>query len=362
MPSAVDLARFRRRQLLRIVLRDVLGVATLSDVTSELSNLADAMLDVAYRRIREEFVARHGEPRLADGAAVRLLGDLAGQAGRPGAELQLGYRPDVRLRRQRRNRWPGAHQQQGVLQEGRQPVHRAAFHLHRRRPMLPRGPAAAAGRHAWARSASPRRAPRAYYRERARDWEKQMLIKARVSAGEPEPGAGAAGFRRAADLPELARFPRGGRRSPKRASGSAKKWPARAARRRSGLDIKLTPGGIRDIEFLVQCLQRLHGGREPWVRHGGTMLALFRLRDKGLLSAGEYARLATAYQFLRLPGAPAAIRRRPADAHAAGGSGRSGSAGAQDAARRQRAGAPRRETLERTCRNTWRPCGRSTSG
>ena len=67
----------------------------------------------------------------------------------------------------------------------------------------------------------------------------------------------------------------------------------------AGLDIKLTPGGIRDIEFLVQCLQRLHGGREPWVRHGGTMLALFRLRDKGLLSASEYARLASAYQFLR---------------------------------------------------------------
>src|SRR6185369_8235925 len=49
----------------------------------------------------------------------------------------------------------------------------------------------------------------------------------------------------------------------------------------------------------VQCLQRLHGGREPWIRHGGTTLALFRLRDKGLLSDGEYARLASAYSFLR---------------------------------------------------------------
>src|SRR6185369_16139220 len=74
-----------------------------------------------------------------------------------------------------------------------------------------------------------------------------------------------------------------------------------AAKKRSpgGLDVKLTPGGIRDIEFLVQCLQRLHGGREQWIRHGGTMLALFRLRDKQLLSDGEYARLAAAYQFLR---------------------------------------------------------------
>ena len=55
-----------------------------------------------------------------------------------------------------------------------------------------------------------------------------------------------------------------------------------------GLNVKLTPGGIRDIEFLVQCLQRLHGGREAWVRHGGTMLALSRLRDKGLLSGSEF--------------------------------------------------------------------------
>ncbi len=74
-----------------------------------------------------------------------------------------------------------------------------------------------------------------------------------------------------------------------------------AARRGAsqGFNIKLAPGGIRDIEFLVQCLQRLHGGRDRWVRHGGTLLALSRLRDKDLLSATEYSRLVSAYQFLR---------------------------------------------------------------
>src|SRR5262249_16733279 len=68
VPEAVDLAQFRRVQLLRIVLRDVLGMATLSDVTQELSHLADAILDVTLRRLRSEFVARHGEPRLPDGS------------------------------------------------------------------------------------------------------------------------------------------------------------------------------------------------------------------------------------------------------------------------------------------------------
>src|SRR6185295_6847903 len=93
VPTAVDLARFRRRQLLRILLRDVLGVCTLSGVTEELSNLADAILDVACRRIRAEFVARHGEPRLPDGGvcgfSVISLGKLGGK--------ELNYSSDIDL-------------------------------------------------------------------------------------------------------------------------------------------------------------------------------------------------------------------------------------------------------------------------
>src|ERR1039457_4926852 len=58
----VTLARFRRRQLLRILLRDVMALATLPDITGELSNLADAILDFAYHQIREQLAARHGEP------------------------------------------------------------------------------------------------------------------------------------------------------------------------------------------------------------------------------------------------------------------------------------------------------------
>src|SRR6185312_10866185 len=45
--------------------------------------------------------------------------------------------------------------------------------------------------------------------------------------------------------------------------------------------------------------QRLYGGADSWVRHGGTMLALARLQDKGFLSGAEYGRLASSYQFLR---------------------------------------------------------------
>ena len=124
-----------------------------------------------------------------------------------------------------------------------------------------------------------------------------MLIKARVAAGEPGPGAALLEFVEPLIYQSSLDF-----RAVEAVSETRQRISEKMGGRRGfnhGVDVKLAPGGIRDIEFLVQCLQRLHGGREPWVRHGGTMLALFRLRDKGLLSGPEYARLATAYQFLR---------------------------------------------------------------
>ena len=79
-----------------------------------------------------------------------------------------------------------------------------------------------------------------------------------------------------------------------------KSWP-RGKSAGAGLDIKLARGGIRDgSSFWCNACSVCTGGAEPGgVRHGGTQVALFRLRDKSLLSGPEYARLASAYQFLR---------------------------------------------------------------
>ena len=54
-------------------------------------------------------------------------------------------------------------------------------------------------------------------------------------------------------------------------------------------DVKLKPGGIRDIEFRVQWPAAPARRPRSWVRHGGTPFALFRLCDKGLLAGSEYA-------------------------------------------------------------------------
>src|SRR5438552_16644717 len=125
-----------------------------------------------------------------------------------------------------------------------------------------------------------------------------MLIKARLSAGEPGPGTALLEFVEPLIYQSSLDF-RAVESLSETRQRISEKLAARKRAAPSGIDVKLTPGGIRDIEFLVQCLQRLHGGRQQWVRHGGTMFALFRLRDKGFLSSQEYARLTAAYQFLR---------------------------------------------------------------
>ncbi len=296
VPLAVDLASFRRQQLLRIVLRDVLSVATLSEVTQELSNLADSILDLAYRRTRAEFVTRHGEPRLPDGRVCGLsvisLGKLGGGELNYSSDIDLMFvyggngETDGRCPVSNKEFYKKVANQYTLLlssytSEGQ--CYRVDLRL---RPDGTLGEVTISEEGA-----------RNYYRDRARDWEKQMLIKARVSAGEPEPGAALLEFVEPLIYQSSLDF-----RAVESVSETRQRITEKMAAKRGlqhGLDIKLMPGGIRDIEFLVQCLQRLHGGREHWIRHGGTMLALFRLRDKQLLSDGEYARLAAAYQFLR---------------------------------------------------------------
>src|SRR5579883_623742 len=296
VPAAEDLARFRRRQLARIVVRDAWGIATLSDVTEELSNLADAILDVAYRRIREQFVAVHGEPRLADGSicgfSVISLGKLGGQELNYSSDIDLmfvyggpgetdGPQPITNKEFYKKVANQYTHLLSSYTSEGQ--CYRVDLRLR---------PDGTLGEICISLDGA-----RTYYEQRARDWEKQMLIKARVSAGEREPGSALLDFVEPLIYQTSLDF-----RAVEAVSEARQRISEKVAAKRGlsgGLDIKLTSGGIRDIEFLVQCLQRLHGGREPWVRHGGTLLALARLRDKELLSAGEYARLANAYQFLR---------------------------------------------------------------
>jgi len=300
VPSALHLAQFRRQQVLRIMLRDVSGHCTLAEATLELSNLADAILNVTYRHLRDELIKRHGTPRYVDAGGVSrvceftviALGKLGGQ--------ELNYSSDIDLmflytangetdgERQIANREffkKIANQYTELLStytaEGM--CYRVDLRL---RPEGKLGEVCISLEGA-----------RQYYHHRARDWELQMLIKARPAAGEPGPGIALLDFVEPAIYSSSLDFS-----AVEAVSQTRERIQEKLQQRKTtakDVDVKLARGGIRDIEFLVQCLQRLHGGRDFWVRHGGTLLALFRLRDKNLLSDLEYSRLCSAYEFLR---------------------------------------------------------------
>src|SRR4029077_18257184 len=64
-------------------------------------------------------------------------------------------------------------------------------------------------------------------------------------------------------------------------------------------NVTLGPGGIREIEFIVQALQLVRGGKEPALRLRGTLPALAALGKRGLLPRPAVAELSAAYVFLR---------------------------------------------------------------
>ena len=288
VPQAAELAAFRRTQLLRIMLRDVLRIADLPETIEDLSNLADAILNVTWGAIRRDISRERGAKEAE--LSVIALGKLGGRelnyssdvdlifvyAGEETAspEFPITTREYFKIAANRMTELLSAYTPEGVC-------YRVDLRL---RPD---------GR--YGEVCQPLEGAKRYYASRGRDWELQMLIKARVAAGDSRPGAELLDFVE----PLIYRTSTDFRAIEAVSEARARIHEKQRRGGQTGIDVKLASGGIRDIEFLVQCLQRLHGAASTWVRHGGTLLALSRLRDKELLSASEYSRLASAYQFLR---------------------------------------------------------------
>jgi [glutamine synthetase] adenylyltransferase / [glutamine synthetase]-adenylyl-L-tyrosine phosphorylase len=304
LPPPVELAKFRRRQILRILIRDVMDLATLPEITGELTAVADTIVEVAYERIFQDLIARHGRPRSEDGSQEAHFAVIA--LGKMGAQ-ELNYSSDIDLM--------FLYSQNGQTAGPTRITNKEFF---KRASNQLTGLLSAYSAEGMCYRVDLRLRPdgslgevclsvdgaQNYYQKRARDWELQMLIKARVAAGHRPTGRALLDFVEPRIYSTSLDFSAIEELSATRERIN-EKLAARQTDRRThswgagGIDVKLERGGIRDIEFLVQCLQRLHGGADPWVRHGGTMLALARLQDKGYLTGAEYGRLAQAYQFLR---------------------------------------------------------------
>ncbi len=301
----LQLALFRRRHILRIFLRDVMGLAPLAETTAALSELADVLLNTAYNRIYHEMAARYGEPRTSTGDLARFaviaLGKLGGTELNYSSDIDLMYVYSAEGETTGPESIGNAHffKLAATRLTGALSAYTAKGLCYRVDLRL--RPEGSLGEVCISLDGAKR-----YYANRARDWELQMLIKARVCAGhfptgqdlldwvEPRIYASTLDFSAVEQL-SLTRD----RLDEKLTTRQIRRGVTKLRAKQDSIDVKLERGGIRDIEFLVQCLQRLYGGAVPWVRHGGTQLALARLHDRGLLSETEYGHLASAYRFLR---------------------------------------------------------------
>jgi glutamate-ammonia-ligase adenylyltransferase len=300
-PAAL-LARFKRREYVRIMLRDVLGLATLAETTAEISALSDVLIEEGLREVFSQMQHRFGSPQQVDPEgrvtdarfAVLSLGKLGGNELNYSSDIDLLYLYDggaepsgaaisnreyfIRLAQQT-TELLSRHTREG-------PVFRIDLRL---RPQGNEGEPAVPLPHAIH-----------YYSHIAHDWELQAMIKARHCAGDI---GLAREFLRAVQpyvyKPEL-NFA-----AIKTALETREKIGSRRRRRQleqtmhRPIDVKLDPGGIRDIEFLVQCLQRVYGGSESWLRSRGTLFALQKLYDKEHIGGKDFHNLTNAYEFLR---------------------------------------------------------------
>ena len=299
---SAQLALFKRRNYLRIVLKDVLGLSTLGETTLELSMLADVTLWNALTFCDQELEKRYGQPQYRDaqgrivrsGFSVVSLGKLGGN--------ELNYSSDIDLLflYEKNGETAGGSEQDSIITNKEYFVRLAHAITRTITQTTPQGqvfrvdlrlrPEGEMGDLAISLKSALE-----YYARRAREWELQMLIKARHSAG---------------NVRVTREFLRG---VESRVYGSSTDFAAiesvlwarekisKKLRESHGaaIDVKRHRGGIRDIEFLTQCLQRIHGGEDRWVRSGGTLLALRKLNDKGWLSDRDYAALVGAYELLR---------------------------------------------------------------
>ena len=277
------LRRFKRRELVRVAVRDLTGRVGVQEVGAELADLAEACLEAGLQVAARTVPGTAGLPRLAvlgmgklGGGELNYVSDidvLFCHQPADGADPQAAAQAAERVAR-------GLVQgMSAVTHEGT--CYRVDANL---RPEGRNGPLS--------RTLA---SYRAYWERWAQPWELQALIKVRPVAGDRELAgrfcaeAATWVYPPRLDPETLAAI----RHNKARLEASA---PARAGGDRQ---VKLGPGGLRDVEFAVQLLQLVHGRHDPGLRSGSTLVALDRLTAAGFVGRADAAQLADAYRFLR---------------------------------------------------------------
>ena len=294
------LCDFKYREMTRIVMRDLARQAPVSELLAEWSDVADAILDAAWRRSYEWLSERSGEPMtpMPDGGEQRCRGTVIALGKLGGRELNLSS--DVDLMIVYASDEGGAGSPSGARITNHEFYVKLAslftrlvsrvtergfvFRVdHELRPEGPQGPLA-----------NSLEAAERYYEYFGQDWERQALIRARPVAGDLDLGREFVEsvrpfvFRRSMSLTDLAHM--------RRMKQAMERQAERSGRAN---DIKLGRGGIREAEFLTQALCLLFGGSIESVRRGNTFEAIAALAQESIVHPYGARALTDAYSFLR---------------------------------------------------------------
>jgi [glutamine synthetase] adenylyltransferase / [glutamine synthetase]-adenylyl-L-tyrosine phosphorylase len=289
----VVLRRLRTRVMLRVLTRDLAGLANLAEVTTTMTALAETTVRFALDHLGSWLRARYGEPTGEDsGRPQELLVVGMGKLG--GGELNVSSDVDLIFVYGEEGETRGADRvvsnHEFFVRLGRRLI--AALHDltaegyvfrvdMRLRPDGDSGPLAIS----FAGLEN-------YLLTQGREWERYAWIKGRAIAG--------------ASRKELARLVApfvfrkyldyGAFESMRGLHAQVR----REVKRREMQDnIKLGPGGIREIEFIAQVFQLIRGGRDPGLRVRPTLEVLSRLEERRLLPPEAVRELSEAYVFLR---------------------------------------------------------------
>jgi len=287
------LRRLRRREMVRIAWRDLTGAASLAEVLAELSDLADAAIAVALAFASRALGSRYGQPRSAEGQLQELvvlgMGKLGGRELNFSSDIDLvflypkagetdGSRPVANEDYFTRLGQALVRLLQAPTAEGF--VFRVDLRL---RPFGESGPLVVNFE-----------AFEEYLQKHGRDWERYAYVKARAITGSEayrglyDDAVRPFVYRRYLDFGVFESL-----------RGMKDMIAREVARRELQDDIKLGPGGIREIEFIAQAHQLIRGGSEPALQTPSLLEVLPRLQGAKLLPAEAVAGLLDAYEFLR---------------------------------------------------------------
>jgi glutamate-ammonia-ligase adenylyltransferase len=285
------LRRLKQRGLARIASRDLTGRADLAEVVESMSLIADVAVAAALAVTEAALVARYGEPRNDKGERQQLIVIGMGKLG--GRELNVSSDIDLIFVYPEDGDTDGSRSVSNFeffTRLGKSLINALAditgdgqvFRVDMRlRPNGDSGPLACSFDML-----------ENYFYTQGREWERYAWIKARPMTGDHWPELekirGSFVFRKYLDF--------GAINAMRDLHAQIRR---EVAKKDMANNVKLGPGGIREIEFIAQVFQLIRGGRDAALQVKPTLEVLKRLVDRGQLELDAVIELSGAYRFLR---------------------------------------------------------------